>query len=168
MYVGTLLNSDPWIQKTFDIKGTFREKKAPYGGIRETVHDYRKQSRACSNSSAVMNTAFLMTFLIFCPLTLDLVLKRNLIVTENRSLQLDYLVNDTTYPGLEGTVLLHFNVTILPVHISFSNISLVFPVTRRASVYAQVLTSAEHTEHVWNFPFQTLVNICVLLKIYWS
>uniref|UniRef100_A0A3Q3W938 Proto-oncogene tyrosine-protein kinase receptor Ret n=1 Tax=Mola mola TaxID=94237 RepID=A0A3Q3W938_MOLML len=108
MYVGTLLNSDPWIQKTFGIKGTFSEKKAPHGGIRETVHDYH------------------------------LVLKRNLIVTENRTLQLDYLVNDTTYPGLEGTVLLHFNVTILPVHISFSNITLVFPVTRRAFLYAQV------------------------------
>lgn len=65
-------------------------------------------------------------------------LKRNLNVTENRTLQLDYLVNDTTYPGLEGTVLLHFNVTILPVHIHFSNISHMFPLTRRASTYAQV------------------------------
>lgn len=109
-----------------------------------------------------------MAFLIFCPLTLDLVLKRNLIVTENRTLQLDYLVNDTTYPGLEGTVLLHFNVTILPVHISFSNITLVFPVTRRASLYAQVLASTEHTEQICNFSFKTVVNICVLLKIYWS
>lgn len=68
---------------------------------------------------------------------LDLVLKRNLYVTENRTLQLDYLVNDTTYPGLEGTVLLHFNVTILPVHIRFPNITRIFPLTRRASSYAQ-------------------------------
>lgn len=41
-YVGTLLNSDPWIKEAFDIKGTFSEKKAAHGGIRETVHDYRK------------------------------------------------------------------------------------------------------------------------------
>ena len=58
---------------------------------------------------------------------------------ENRTLQLDYLVNDTTYPGVEGTVLLHFNVTILPVHIRFANITHMFTLTRRASVYAQVL-----------------------------
>ncbi|XP_076599868.1 proto-oncogene tyrosine-protein kinase receptor Ret isoform X1 [Chaetodon auriga] len=107
-YVGTLLSTDQWIKETFDIIGTFSEKKAPHGGIRETVHDYQ------------------------------LVLKRNLYVTENRSLQLDYLVNDTTYPGREGTVLLHFNVTILPVHIRFSNITHMFTLTRRASLYAQV------------------------------
>uniref|UniRef100_A0A3Q1GIG3 Proto-oncogene tyrosine-protein kinase receptor Ret n=1 Tax=Acanthochromis polyacanthus TaxID=80966 RepID=A0A3Q1GIG3_9TELE len=107
-YMGTLLNNDPWIKDTFDIKGTFSEKKAAVGGIRESVHDYQ------------------------------LVLKRNLEVTENRVVQLDYLVNDITYPGLEGTVLLHFNVTILPVHIRFPNITYIFPVTRRASVYAQV------------------------------
>lgn len=41
-YVGTLLNSDPWIKDTLDIKGTFTEKKVAYGGIRETVHNYRK------------------------------------------------------------------------------------------------------------------------------
>lgn len=41
-YVGTLLNSDPWVKETFAIKGTFSEKKAALGGIRMTVHDYRK------------------------------------------------------------------------------------------------------------------------------
>ncbi|XP_029962822.1 proto-oncogene tyrosine-protein kinase receptor Ret isoform X2 [Salarias fasciatus] len=106
-YVGTLLNSDPWIKETFDVKDTFSEKKT-HGGIRETVYDYK------------------------------LVLKKNLNVTENRTLFLDYLVNDTTYPGLEGTVLLHFNVTILPVHIGFPNTTQVFTVARRAAVYAQV------------------------------
>lgn len=59
-------------------------------------------------------------------------------MTENRTLQLDYLVNDTTYPGLQGTVLLHFNVTILPVQIRFANITHMFSLTRRASPYAQV------------------------------
>ncbi|XP_005735104.1 proto-oncogene tyrosine-protein kinase receptor Ret [Pundamilia nyererei] len=105
-YVGTWLNTDPWIKETFDIKNSFTEKKAK--GIRETVHNYQ------------------------------LVLKRNLHVTENRTLQLDYLVNDTTYPGLEGTVLLHFNVTILPVQIHFPNVTHIFTVSRRASPYAQV------------------------------
>ncbi|XP_072247477.1 proto-oncogene tyrosine-protein kinase receptor Ret [Leuresthes tenuis] len=107
-YVETLLNSDTWIKETFDIKDTFNERRVAHGGIRESVHDYQ------------------------------LVLKRNLYVTENRSVYLDYLVNDTTYPGLEGTVLLHFNVTILPVNILFTNITHMFTVSRRASVYAQV------------------------------
>uniref|UniRef100_A0A665THQ1 Proto-oncogene tyrosine-protein kinase receptor Ret n=1 Tax=Echeneis naucrates TaxID=173247 RepID=A0A665THQ1_ECHNA len=107
-YVGTLLNSDPWSDKTFDIKGSFNEKKSPHGGIRETVHNYQ------------------------------LVLKRNLHVNENRTVQLDYLVNDTSYPGVEGTVLLHFNVTIYPVQIRFANITQMFTLMRRASVYTQV------------------------------
>uniref|UniRef100_A0A8C5I673 Proto-oncogene tyrosine-protein kinase receptor Ret n=1 Tax=Gouania willdenowi TaxID=441366 RepID=A0A8C5I673_GOUWI len=107
-YEGTLLNSDPWIKETFDIKDTFSEKKAPHGGIRETVYDYK------------------------------LVLKRNLLVMENRTVSLDYLVNDTTYPDPEGTVLLHFNVTILPVPIRFPNITHAFTVSRRASLYAKV------------------------------
>lgn len=79
---------------------------------------------------------------MFASMVLDLFLKRNLYVNENRTLQLDYLVNDTTYPGLDGTVLLHFNVTILPVHIRFSNITHTFTLTRRASVYTQVLMTA--------------------------
>ncbi|KAF3708465.1 Proto-oncogene tyrosine-protein kinase receptor Ret [Channa argus] len=107
-YVGTLLSNDQWVKETFDIKGTFTEKTTAPGHIRETVHNYQ------------------------------LVLKRNLYVNENRTVQLDYLVNDTTYPGLDGTVLLHFNITILPVHIHFSNITHMYSLTRRASVYAQV------------------------------
>lgn len=87
-----------------------------------------------------------------CPLNAELVLRRHLYVTENHTLQLHYLVNDTTYPGLEGTALLHFNVTILPVHIQFSNISLMFPVTRRASVYAQVHIPAQ--QQIWLYPQQ--------------
>lgn len=82
---------------------------------------------------------------IFFPLISELVLKRNLFVNESRTVQLDYLVNDTTYPGLEGTVLLHFNVTILPVQIHFPNVTLMFTLTRRASVYAQVLVTPHHS-----------------------
>ncbi|CAG6017827.1 unnamed protein product [Menidia menidia] len=107
-YVETLLSNDAWIKETFDIKGNFNERRVAHRGIRESVHDYQ------------------------------LVLKRNLYVTENRSVYLDYLVNDTTYPGLEGTVLLHFNVTILPVHINFANITHTFTLSRKASVYAKV------------------------------
>lgn len=40
-YVGTLLSNDTWINDTFDIRGTYSEKKAA-GGIRETIYDYRK------------------------------------------------------------------------------------------------------------------------------
>lgn len=88
----------------------------------------------------------------------ELVLKRNLYVTENRTLQLDYLVNDTTYPGLEGTVLLHFNVTILPVHIRFPNITHMFTLTRRASVYAQVLVPTKYTVQVYSSLYNLLVS----------
>lgn len=90
-----------------------------------------------------MNTVVFKLHFHVSPLIVELVLKRNLYVTENRTLQLDYLVNDTTYPGLEGTVLLHFNVTILPVHIRFANITHMFTLTRRASVYAQVLLTIQ-------------------------
>ena len=92
-----------------------------------------------------MNTLLLRIIFMFFSWTLELVLKRNLYVTENRTLQLDYLVNDTTYPGLQGTVLLHFNVTILPVQIRFANVTHMFTLTRRASLYAQVLVTAYHT-----------------------
>ncbi|XP_053730192.1 proto-oncogene tyrosine-protein kinase receptor Ret [Synchiropus splendidus] len=107
-YVGTMLGADTWTKETFNIKASFSEKKDATKGIRETVHDFQ------------------------------LVLKRSLNVSENRTVQLDFLVNDTSYPGLEGTVLLHFNITILPVQIQFSNITHIFTLTRRASLYAQV------------------------------
>lgn len=92
-----------------------------------------------------MNTVVSEIHFHVSPLIVELVLKRNLCVTENRTLQLDYLVSNTTYPGLEGTVLLHFNVTILPVHIRFANITHIFTLTRRASVYAQVLMTTYYT-----------------------
>ncbi|XP_057704670.1 proto-oncogene tyrosine-protein kinase receptor Ret [Corythoichthys intestinalis] len=107
-YVETLLNTDPWIRETFDVKRSFSEKKTAHNSVRETIHNYQ------------------------------LILKKNLLVTENRSVQLNYLVNDTTYPGPEESVLLHFNVTILPVQIRFENITHIFTLTRRASIYAQV------------------------------
>ncbi|KAK0149935.1 Proto-oncogene tyrosine-protein kinase receptor Ret [Merluccius polli] len=107
-YVGTMLTNDPWIKDTFAIRDTFKEDKSLFSNIRGTVFEY------------------------------TLVLKRNLYVSENRTLQVDYLVNDTTYPGPESSVVLHYNITILPVPIRFNNITYLFPVTRRASAYALV------------------------------
>ncbi|CAL8257054.1 unnamed protein product [Lota lota] len=107
-YVGTLLTIDPWLNETFTITDMFKEDKSLFGNIRGTVFEY------------------------------TLALKRNLYVTENRTLQVDYLVNDTTYPGPEGSVVLRYNITILPVPISFNNTTYLFTVNRRASAYALV------------------------------
>ncbi|XP_030235282.1 proto-oncogene tyrosine-protein kinase receptor Ret isoform X2 [Gadus morhua] len=107
-YVGTMLTIDQWTNETFTVTSTFKEDKSLFGNIRGTVFEY------------------------------TLALKRNLYVTENRTVQVDYLVNDTTYPGPEGSVLLRYNITILPVPISFNNTTYQFTVSRRASTYALV------------------------------
>ncbi|XP_067242391.1 proto-oncogene tyrosine-protein kinase receptor Ret [Chanodichthys erythropterus] len=106
--VGTLMTNDSWIRNTFTIEHKFREEKSIFGNVRGTVHEYK------------------------------LKLSQNLSVTEQRSFQLDYLVNDTTFPGPEGTVLLHFNVTILPVPIRFSNITYYFTLSKKATTYSQI------------------------------
>lgn len=107
-FVGTILNNDPWIKNTFTIEPKFREEKTIFSNVRGTVHEYK------------------------------LKLIQNVSVTEARSFQLDYLVNDTTFPGPEGTVLLHFNVTILPVPIHFTNITYYFGLSRKAMTYSQI------------------------------
>lgn len=66
-YVGTLLNIDPWVKETFDIKSTFSEKKAAQGGIRETVHDYRKQPRRGRTPSVCITSVVLYNILTFTP-----------------------------------------------------------------------------------------------------
>ncbi|XP_072533089.1 proto-oncogene tyrosine-protein kinase receptor Ret [Salminus brasiliensis] len=106
-FVGTLMTNDSWIKDTFTILHEFREEKAMFGNVRGTVHEYK------------------------------LSLSRNVTVEEKRSFQLDYLVNDTTYPGTEGTVMLHFNITILPVPIQFSNITY-FTLSRKSTLYSQI------------------------------
>uniref|UniRef100_A0A671PIG2 Proto-oncogene tyrosine-protein kinase receptor Ret n=1 Tax=Sinocyclocheilus anshuiensis TaxID=1608454 RepID=A0A671PIG2_9TELE len=105
---GTLMANDSWIKNTFTIEHKFREERAIFGNVRGTVHEYK------------------------------LKLSQNLSVTEQRSFQLDYLLNDTTFPGPEGTVLLHFNVTILPVSIHFSNVTYFFTVSLKATTYSQI------------------------------
>ncbi|XP_069045218.1 proto-oncogene tyrosine-protein kinase receptor Ret isoform X1 [Lepisosteus oculatus] len=70
----------------------------------------------------------------------SLILNKTLSMEEKRSLQLDYLVNDTEFHGPEGTVMLHFNITVLPVYISFTNVSFLFTVDRKAAPYTQIGT----------------------------
>ncbi|KAI1894719.1 hypothetical protein AGOR_G00118640 [Albula goreensis] len=107
-FVGQMVTPDKWVKDHFDITHSFREERAIFNNVRATVHEYR------------------------------LNLTKDLLVTEKRSFQLDYLINDTTYSGPEGTVLLHFNVTILPVHISFSNVTYRFMLSRKSATFAQV------------------------------
>ncbi|KAJ8250150.1 hypothetical protein COCON_G00220720 [Conger conger] len=107
-FVGQMLTQDPWVRDNFDVMHSFREEKAIFGNVRGTVHEYR------------------------------LNLTRDLLVTEKRSVQVEYLVNDTTFHGPGGTVVLRFNVTILPVTISFSNRTYHFSVSRRASAFSRV------------------------------
>uniref|UniRef100_A0A673YIJ8 Proto-oncogene tyrosine-protein kinase receptor Ret n=1 Tax=Salmo trutta TaxID=8032 RepID=A0A673YIJ8_SALTR len=76
LFVGNMMTNDSWINEMFAIEYSFKEEKAIFGNVRGTVHEFR------------------------------LALKKNLSVTENRTFQLDYLVNDTTYPHPEGTVML--------------------------------------------------------------
>ncbi|MBN3295839.1 RET kinase, partial [Amia calva] len=67
-----------------------------------------------------------------------LILNKSLPMAEKRSFQLDYLVNDTSIHGPEGVVILHFNITILPVSVSFTNVTYLFTVNRRSASYAQI------------------------------
>ncbi|XP_035256086.1 proto-oncogene tyrosine-protein kinase receptor Ret isoform X1 [Anguilla anguilla] len=107
-FVGQMVTRDPWVKEHFDVTHSFREEKALFGNVRGTVHEYR------------------------------LNLTRDLLVTEKRSVQVDYLVNDTSFLGPGQTVMLHFNVTILPVHISFGNVTYRFLVSRRSAAFSRV------------------------------
>ncbi|XP_055131199.1 proto-oncogene tyrosine-protein kinase receptor Ret isoform X8 [Symphalangus syndactylus] len=67
-----------------------------------------------------------------------LVLNRNLSISENRTMQLAVLVNDSDFQGPgAGVLLLHFNVSVLPVSLHLpSTYSL--SVSRRARRFAQI------------------------------
>uniref|UniRef100_A0A803STA9 receptor protein-tyrosine kinase n=1 Tax=Anolis carolinensis TaxID=28377 RepID=A0A803STA9_ANOCA len=103
-YTGTISSSDPWIKETFRVEHNFHEIYfSPNGSqVRGTRHEYK------------------------------LVLDKNISVTESRSLQLDVIVNDTEYQGANKSLMLHFNVTILPISIQFSNVTYQFTVNRNA------------------------------------
>lgn len=79
---------------------------------------------------------YLGVIIVFPPT--ELVLNRSLPISESRALQLAVLVNDSDFQGPgTGVLLLHFNVSVLPVSLHLpSNYSL--PVSRRARRYAQV------------------------------
>uniref|UniRef100_A0A4W4GE93 Cadherin domain-containing protein n=1 Tax=Electrophorus electricus TaxID=8005 RepID=A0A4W4GE93_ELEEL len=125
VFVGTLMTNDSWIKDMFTIQHTFREEKAIFDNVRGTVHEYK------------------------------LSLSTNVSVEDKRSFQLAYLVNDTTYPGTEGTVMLHFNVTVLPVTIHFSNITYFFVLSRKATAYSQV-----HMGHIFSISVISPLKPC--------
>ncbi|XP_006902802.1 PREDICTED: proto-oncogene tyrosine-protein kinase receptor Ret [Elephantulus edwardii] len=109
-YTSQLLPGDAWARQTFRVEHLPNETLAPANGnfVRATVHEYR------------------------------LVLNRSLSISENRDLQLAVLVNDSDFQGLgDSALLLYFNVSVLPVNLSFPcNYS--FVVSRRARRFAQV------------------------------
>uniref|UniRef100_A0A8C8RUE3 Proto-oncogene tyrosine-protein kinase receptor Ret n=1 Tax=Pelusios castaneus TaxID=367368 RepID=A0A8C8RUE3_9SAUR len=109
-YTGTISTSDPWISETFRVEHIFHEIYfSPNGSqVRGTLHEYK------------------------------LVLNKNISVTENRSFQLDVLVNDTEFQGPERSLMLHFNVSILPVSIQFPNVTYQFMVNRNAERFAHI------------------------------
>ncbi|XP_072662290.1 proto-oncogene tyrosine-protein kinase receptor Ret isoform X3 [Canis lupus baileyi] len=109
-YTSTLLPGDAWALQTFRVEHSPNETLVQANGsfVRATVHDYR------------------------------LVLNRSLPISESRSLQLAVLVNDSDFQGPgEGILLLHFNVTVLPVSLHLPS-AYTFTVSRRARRFAQI------------------------------
>ena len=67
-----------------------------------------------------------------------LVLNRSLPISESRAVQLAVLVNDSDFQGPgEGILLLHFNVSVLPVSLRLPS-TYSFAASRRARRFAQV------------------------------
>ncbi|MBW01171.1 Proto-oncogene tyrosine-protein kinase receptor Ret, partial [Eschrichtius robustus] len=109
-YTSTLLSGDAWALQTFRVEHSPNETLAQANGsfVRATVHDYR------------------------------LVLNRSLPISESRAVQLAVLVNDSDFqaPG-EGVLLLHFNVSVLPVSLRLPS-TYSFAASRRARRFAQI------------------------------
>lgn len=118
-YTSTLLPGDAWALQTFRVEHSPNETLVQVNGslIRATVHDYR------------------------------LVLNRSLPISESRTLQLAVLVNDSDFQGPgKGTLLLHFNVSVLPVSLHLPS-AYSFTLNRRARHFAQVgKVSVEHCQ----------------------
>ncbi|KAF6111093.1 ret proto-oncogene [Phyllostomus discolor] len=118
-YTSTLLPGDAWALQTFRVEHSPNETLVQANGslIRATVHDYR------------------------------LVLNRSLPISESRTLQLAVLVNDSDFQGPgKGTLLLHFNVSVLPVSLHLPS-AYSFTLNRRARHFAQVgKVSVEHCQ----------------------
>ncbi|KAL8186807.1 UNVERIFIED_CONTAM: hypothetical protein K2H54_012611, partial [Gekko kuhli] len=109
-YTGSISTSDPWIKEMFRVEHMFNEIYfSPNGSqVRGTQHEYK------------------------------LVLNKPISITENRTFQLDVVVNDTEYQGLDKSLILHFNVSILPVGIQFPNTTYQFTVNRNAANFSQI------------------------------
>ncbi|KAM4852664.1 proto-oncogene tyrosine-protein kinase receptor Ret [Thomomys bottae] len=109
-YTSLLLTGDPWVQQTFRVEHSPNETLAQTNNslVRATLHDYK------------------------------LVLNRTLPISESRVLQLAVLVNDSDFlgPG-SGVVILHFNVSVLPVSLHLPS-SYSFSMSRRAHCFAQI------------------------------
>ncbi|XP_043333235.1 proto-oncogene tyrosine-protein kinase receptor Ret [Cervus canadensis] len=108
-YTNTLLSGDAKALRTFRVEHMPNETLAQANGsfVRATVHDYR------------------------------LVLNRSLPISESWAVQLAVLVNDSDFQGPgEGVVLLHFNVSVLPVSLRLPS-AYSFSVSRRAHRFAQ-------------------------------
>lgn len=75
---------------------------------------------------------------IFLSFLAGLVLNKNISVAESRNFQLDVVVNDTLYQGPDKSLMLHFNVTVLPISIQFPNVTYQFTVNRNAANFSQV------------------------------
>lgn len=72
------------------------------------------------------------------PPSSGLVLNRSLPISESRAVQLAVLVNDSDFQGPgEGVILLHFNVSVLPVSLRLPS-TYSFAASRRARRFAQV------------------------------
>ncbi|ELR48691.1 Proto-oncogene tyrosine-protein kinase receptor Ret [Bos mutus] len=109
-YTNTLLSGDPKALRTFRVEHAPNETLAQANGsfVRATVHDYK------------------------------LVLNRSLPISESWAVQLAVLVNDSDFQGPgEGVVLLHFNVSVLPVSLRLPS-AYSFSVSRRAHRFAQI------------------------------
>ncbi|XP_063290137.1 proto-oncogene tyrosine-protein kinase receptor Ret [Pelobates fuscus] len=109
-YTGRIISNDPFILENFGLKYSFQEMKfKPKGNlIRGTLHEYR------------------------------LILNNNVTISKTGFYHVIVKVNDTEFNGPNAEVMLHFNVTILPVEIKFPNITYRFTLNRHAYQYAQI------------------------------
>ncbi|XP_072280054.1 proto-oncogene tyrosine-protein kinase receptor Ret [Pyxicephalus adspersus] len=109
-YNQTIINNESFVQEMFQVKRELSEFKFWSNGhmVRGTLHEFK------------------------------LLLKQDVPITQNISIQVVVLVNDTEYHKPGGDVLLYFNVTILPVEIQFPESTYQFTVNRNADRYAQI------------------------------
>ncbi|GCB64320.1 hypothetical protein scyTo_0004583 [Scyliorhinus torazame] len=108
-YTATVMRNDTWITDNFRVKATPLETPASIEcPARGTVNRY------------------------------ELILKKNLSISENRSFSLDVLVRDTEYSGPNNSVMLHFNVSVQPIIIEFTEKTFHFSLNRNAGRSAKI------------------------------